>query len=57
MTVVYSGKKIMPCDLRLVPGDNLYVGPETVKAALGGLTTLEEDLLTLAGSVYASDLE
>lgn len=56
VTVVYSGKKKTSCDLRIVPGDNLYVGPKAVKAALGGLTTLEEDLLTLAGSVYATDL-
>ena len=56
MTVVYSGKKVTSCDLRLVPGDNLYLGPNAVKAALGGLTTLEEDLLNLAASVYATDL-
>jgi 7-cyano-7-deazaguanine synthase in queuosine biosynthesis len=56
MTAIYSGRKVTACDLRLAPGDNLYIGPSAVKAALGGLTTLEEDLLTLAGSVYATDL-
>lgn len=56
MTAVYAGKKVTTCDLRLVPGDNLYIGLKAVKDALGGLTTLEEDLLTIAGSVYATDL-
>ena len=40
----------------LVPSDNLYIGAKAMKAALGGLTTLEEDILTIAGSVYATDL-
>jgi 7-cyano-7-deazaguanine synthase in queuosine biosynthesis len=56
MTAIYSGKKKAACDLRLVPGDNLYVGPNAAKVAFGGLTTLEEDLLTLAGSIFATDL-
>ena len=53
---VYAGEKNAKCDLRLVPGDNLYIGSQAVKRTLGGLTSLEEDLLRIAGSVYATDL-
>jgi len=56
MTAIYAGKKVTTCDLWLVPGDNLYMGVKAVKDALGGLTTLEEDLLGIASSVYATDL-
>jgi 7-cyano-7-deazaguanine synthase in queuosine biosynthesis len=44
------------CDLFLVPGRNLISGLGDFATEFGAPTSLEEDLLTLAGSIYAADI-
>jgi len=56
MATIYVGQKPAPSDLRLEPGKNLYLGSSAASSVFGKLTTLEQDLLTIAGSAYATDL-
>jgi 7-cyano-7-deazaguanine synthase in queuosine biosynthesis len=44
------------CDLLLVPGRNLVTGLSDFANEFGTPTSLEEDLLTLAGAIYAADI-
>src|SRR5579863_3851122 len=43
-------------DLLFVPGRNLITGAKTLTDELGQLTSLEEDLLTLATAIFAADV-
>jgi 7-cyano-7-deazaguanine synthase in queuosine biosynthesis len=56
VTIVHVGRCGGAPDVELLPGDNLYIGESTVRRMFGGLTSLEQDLLTLAGGIYAADL-
>jgi 7-cyano-7-deazaguanine synthase in queuosine biosynthesis len=42
--------------LSLVPGKNLLTGANELTSAVGKLTSLEEDLLTVASAIFATDL-
>jgi 7-cyano-7-deazaguanine synthase in queuosine biosynthesis len=55
VTVQYHGEAT-ESDLLLVPGRNLLTGAKALAEAVGTLTSLEEDLLTLAAAVYAADV-
>jgi 7-cyano-7-deazaguanine synthase in queuosine biosynthesis len=47
---------LQPCDLPLVPGKNLVTGRDGFADRFGDLTSLENDFLLLASSIYAADL-
>ncbi|MGR3175466.1 MAG: 7-cyano-7-deazaguanine synthase [Candidatus Scalindua sp.] len=43
-------------DLSLIPGENLFTGIKSFSKEFNDATSLENDLLNLASSIYASDL-
>lgn len=55
-TVLFEGKAAKDAGLLLVPGKNLRWGEAPFKDRFGALTSLEEDLLVLASSIFACDL-
>ncbi|MCW5941792.1 MAG: 7-cyano-7-deazaguanine synthase [Fimbriimonadaceae bacterium] len=51
-----SDQPPQPVDLVWVCGDNLRTGADELTKQVGNLTTLEEDLLRVVSSIFASDL-
>lgn len=43
-------------DLHLVPNENLYSGSRSIEKFFGEINSLEEDLLTVASGIFATDL-
>ena len=43
-------------EINLVPEKNLITGISAFRKVFGGITSLEEDILTVAAAIYAADL-
>jgi len=56
MNKAYVGHTSSDADVVLVPGENLYTGVKPVAEIFGEIDSIDEDILTVASGIYATDL-